>query len=110
MSKMSKAAKDELIAAIKRKAKGQIMEKEGKMLSKAAGDDILAILVAHGLEDYHAPGLGVVKLRVNRGSTINGDKLRVELLTRGVSVDVVNEALEEATKRWESQYPEFKSE
>jgi len=99
----------ELEAAIRRQAAGKAMVEEGERMVAQAKGLILPTLMAFESDTYMLDGVGRVNVRSNKGSAINGPRLREALVLRGVDPGVVEEAVEEATKRWETAYIEFKT-
>ena len=97
----------EIEAHIRTQAKAKALESEAKILKSEAKDNLIPLMAAYSIKSYEVGGLGKTFLKVNSGSSINGAKLREELLVRGVGVDVINEAIEAATKTWATEYVDF---
>jgi len=110
MTDLPKRVRKELEEAIIKRARAKDLETEAKELSDQAKETILPILTAYDLKGYAIPNVGKVSSRVRAGSSINEQKLKEALLTRGVPVDVVVESVEAARKMWETEYVEFKAE
>ena len=100
--------KKEIEAAIKLKARAKALEQEGKILTKEAKNTLIPIMTAYELKTCELGGVGVVSLRINKGSSINATKLREALLVHGLSIKVINQIVTSSSTLWKTDYIEFK--
>ena len=100
--------KKEIEAAIKLKARAKALEQEGKILTKEAKDTLIPIMTAYELKVCELGGVGVVSLRINKGSSINATKLREALLIHGCTSPEVDHIIDSSSTSWKTDYIEFK--
>ena len=109
-AQLPKTVRMDLEIAIKLRAKAKGMEVEAKSMTTSAKETIIPILAAYSIKSYTLAGVGSVIAKVSVGSSIDATKLKESLLIAGVDIDVIEKALDAATKRWSTEYVEFKGE
>ena len=107
-NEIPKEIETELILAVKLKARGKALEKEGKAISKAAGDTLLPLMSAYGLKSYAVDGLGKAISKVSSGKSINESKLKTQLLLKGLDVPEIDDIIKASATTWSTEYIEFR--
>ena len=107
---MDATAEKELNAAVVTKARGKMMEKEGKALSKTADETLLPLMLANGIKNYALPGYGKVNVKSSGGSMIIEQTLREEMLKYGIPANDIDRIISPAKKVWESTFIDFRAE
>jgi hypothetical protein len=108
MSDIPTAAIREINKAVRLAAKARAMADEAEQLRKQAKEILLPLLSAYELEKYTLDKVGTVKRRVNKGASINGDKLTEQLLLAGLSATKTKNIITKSQVTWETEYVEFK--
>ena len=98
----------EIAALVKEKAIASINMKEWKGKSDAAGKQILPLLHAYELKAYSLDGIGTVSAKTARGSAINPEKLKQNLLAAGLKMGRIDAIIKRSSSSWETPYVEFK--
>lgn len=85
-------------------AQAKDQEKSAVKLKKGIAEEVLPLFLAYGLKDHTLPGVGKMVQKTSSGSRIDPEKLKIALLSRGVYPPHIKDAIDEATKSWETPY------
>lgn len=105
---LSTKIKAELEKAMKMRMKSKELENEAKRLKIDSDSIILPIMAAYGIKNHKVEGLGTATLKTSSGSAINSQKVRENMLIKGVVPSDIDWILLHATKTWKTEYVEFK--
>ena len=97
-----------LEAAITTRARAKALSVEAKAMETEAKTVILPLMAAYDLKDYELAGVGTVRAKISRGSAINPNLLRENMLIAGIDIGTIDTIIEGSTKSWSTEYVEFK--
>ena len=97
-----------LTVGLNMRAQAKLMETEVKEIKKEANEMIEAAMSMLGIDKYSVEGIGTLRLMETTRSSLNKDKMITSLVSQGVGVDIINNAVEEATKETTFTSVEFR--
>ena len=105
---LSSKIRKKLEAAITMRARAKALSTEAKAIEAEAKATILPLMSAYDLKTYEFAGVGTVRAKVSKGSSINPSLLRENMLIAGVDIEDIDTIIEGSTKSWSTEYVEFK--
>ncbi len=87
----------ELHELLQERAKWSATKDLTEIAIKDLNQRIIPIMLAHDLKTYKEQGVGTMTYVEGSSTTLNKDKLKKALLSRGIAADVIAAAIAEAT-------------